>query len=387
MIMSTNKKNLSALALSLFLAACGGGENADTGAGPNANIPATTQLSPTWYTSEGRSFNSCSLSPGCSGVPTAPFFSNTMMAPADGATLGGIVRIEVSGNEMANVELLPATGYTPKLGVFNLSGDGTQAWLDLDTTRLPNGPLNVRISAFNVPAGQTGTEIVTMSARTWTIANTTTPPSAFTAALSAAPADGAVVSGITHLELRGSGIINAELLPESGYAPRLGVFNVTADRSTATLDFDTSSLPDGLMAVRISAFNVTAGQPGSSEIVAMPARHWNFSNDKAQPPAVPFIASVTIAPPHGDLLSGVTRLEVRGSGIRNVELLPGTGYAPKLGVFSISADRKFAWLDFDTRALPNGIMAARISAFDQPAESANAVEIIAMPVREWELRH
>jgi len=290
------KMAASALAVTLLLAACGGGDSPD--------IAPAMQLSPTAYTSEGRALSTCSLIPACSGVATAPFFSGASMAPADGATLGGIVRIEVSGNEMANVELLPATGYTPKLGVFNLSGDGTRAWLDLDTTRLPNGPLNLRISAFNVPAGQAGTEIVTMPARIWTIANTTTPPSPFTAALSAAPADGAVVSGITHLELHGSGIVNAELLPESGYAPKLGVFNVSADRSTATLDFDTRSLPDGVTAVRISAFNTTAGQPGATEIVAMPARHWNFSNGKAQPPAVPFTASVTIAPPHGDVLSG-----------------------------------------------------------------------------------
>lgn len=348
--MANKKVVASALALSLFLAACGGGENT----GPNANIPATTQLSPTWYTSEGRSFNSCSLSPGCSGVPTAPFFTYMTMVPADGATLSGIVRIEVSGNEMANAELLPATGYTPKLGVFNLSGDGTRAWLDLDTTRLPNGLLNLRVSAFNVPAGQIGTEIVTMPARTWTIANTATPPTAFTAALSAAPADGTIVSGVTHLELHGSGIVNAELLPASGYAPKLGVFNVSADRSTATLDFDTRSLPDGVTAVRISAFSTTAGQPGSTEVVAMPARSWNFSNGKAQPPAVPFTASVTIAPPHGDVLSGLTQIEVRGTNLQNVELLPATGYTPKLGVFKISADRKFAWLDFDTRdLLPN----------------------------------
>jgi hypothetical protein len=381
--MSTNKKLGATLALSLFLAACGG-DNADTNA--NANIPSTTQLSPTVYTSEGRIFNSCMLSPACSGVPTAPFFANTTMAPADGATVSGIVRIEVSGNEMANVELLPATGYTPRFGVFNLSGDSTRAWLDLDTTKLPNGPLNVRISAFNVPAGQGGTEIVPMPARTWTVANSTIPSSTFTAAASAAPADGAVVSGIVHLELHGSGIVNAELLPASGYAPRLGVFNVSADRSTATLDFDTSSLPDGVTAVRISAFNTTAGQPGSTEIVAMPARSWNFSNGKAQPPAVPFTASVTIAPPHGEVLSGITLLEVRGSNIQNVELLPATGYLPRLGVFQISGDRKFAWLYFDTRALPNGVLAARISAFDQPA-GQNAAEIIAMPVREWEVRH
>jgi predicted Rdx family selenoprotein len=384
--MSRLQKLVSTLALSLFLAACGGGENAGTNAATSAANPAATQLSPTVYTSEGRILNSCIFSPACSGIPTAPFYSITKMAPADGATVSGIVRLEVDGNEMANVELLPATGYTPRLGVFNLSGDGTRAWLDLDTTKLPNGPLNVRISAFNVPPGQGGTEIVTMPARTWTIANAATPPATFTAAVSAAPADGAVVSGIIHLELHGSGIVNAELLPESGYTPRLGVFNVSADRSTATLDFDTRSLPDGVTAVRISAFNTTAGQPGSTEIVAMPVRHWNFSNGKAQPPAVPFTASVTIAPPHGEVLSGVSVLEVRGTNLQNVELLPATGYLPRLGVFAISGDGKFAWLRLDTSTLPNGVLAARISAFDQPA-GQNAAEIIAMPVREWELRH
>jgi len=102
---------------------------------------------------------------------------------------------------------------------------------------------------------------------------------------------------------------------------------------------------------------------------------------------VPFTASVTIAPPNGEVVSGVTRLEVRGSAIRNVELLPASGYVPKLGTFSISADRTFAWLDFDTSALPNGTLVARISAFDVPAGQANATEIIAMPVRQWELRH
>ncbi len=375
-----NLKAVLAICLVALLSACGGGDT-DIGTG---NSPASSQLRPTVFTSEGRAINSCSLSPGCSGNPYAPFFANVTMAPADGASVSGIVRLEVSGNDMANVELLPANGYTPRFGVFNITGDHTRAWLDLDTTRLPNGPLSVRISAFNVPAGQSGaTEIVAMPTRTWNISNTGGPPEAFTADVLRAPGNGAIVSGITRLEVRGSGIANVELLPANGYAPRLGVFNVSPDRAFAWLDFDTRSLPDGVRDVRINAYNVTEGQPGAIEIVAMPARQWNFQNGAASA----FTATVTLAPAHGETVSGTTRLEVRGSGLKNVELLPASGYAPRMGVFNISGNGTFAWLDFDTSALPNGILEARISAFNVAAGQPGAREIIAMPARQWRLQH
>jgi hypothetical protein len=361
----------------MCLSACGGGQNDGSAAGN----PATTLL-PTVYTTEGRILNSCSLSPACSGNPLAPFFANLSMAPADGATVSGVVRLEASGNEMANVELLPATGYLPRRGIFNRTGDGTRAWLDFDTRALPNGPVTLRISAFNVPAGQPGAaEIVAMPARTWNISNAVSPPAAFTAVLASAPANGAVVSGITRLEVRGSGITNAELLPAVGYAPRLGVFNVSADKTMAWLDLDSRSLPDGARDVRISVFNVTEGQPGAVEIVAMPARRWELRNGAG------FTATVTMAPAHGDIVSGGARIEVRGTGMRNVELLPASGYTPRLGVFNVSFDGTFAWLDFDTTTLPNGPLDARISAFNVTAGAPGAVEIIAMPVRQWDLRH
>ena len=360
--------------LFVLLGACGGGDTADTG--------TTSRLLPTVYTSEGRPLNSCSLDPRCSGVPTAPFFANVSMAPVNGATLSGVVRLEVQGNQMANVELLPASGYLPRRGVFNITGDRTFAWLDLDTTQLPNGPLSVRISAFNVAAGQPGaTEITAMPARTWNISNTSSPSTAFTATVTSAPANGAVVSGITRLEVHGSGMANVELLPAAGYAPTLGVFNVSADRTVAWLNFDSRSLPDGARDVRISAFNVMQGQPGAREIIAMPARRWNLNN------GFPFTASVTIAPIYGEIVSGITRLEVRGSGIQNVELLPSAGYTPVLGMFNVSGDRTFAWLDFDTTTQPNGLFVARISAFNVAAGQPGAREIIAMPIRQWVLRH
>ncbi len=383
--MLNSLKAMPAASLALLLGACGGG-GADSGTSDAGTAP---RMLPTVWTFEGRALNTCSLDPRCSGNPHAPYFAVVSMAPANNATLSGIVRLEVRGNLMANVELLPANSYLPRLGVFNKTGDQTIAWLDLDTRALPNGRLDVRISAFNVPDGQPGaTEIIVMPARTWNIDNNGAPPApTFSAEVTSAPAHGTVVSGITRLEVRGSGIANVELLPASGYAPRLGMFNVSADRTLAWLDFDSRSLPDGARDVRISAYNVTEGQPGAREIIAMPARRWELRNGSAPPPAIPFTASVTMAPAHGSIVSGRTRLEVRGTGMRNVELLPANAYTPQLATFNVQDNGTFAWLEFDTATLPNGILDARISAFNVQAGQANAREIIAMPQRQWDLRH
>lgn len=373
-------KPFFAVAIAVILGACGGG------GGGSASTVSITKLLPTGYTSEGRTYNTCILVPACSGNPYAPFTATLWAAPTAGATLSGLVRIEVHGYDMQNVELLPANAYLPRLGVFNITGDRTVAWLDLDTTKLPNGPLNVRVSAFDVSAGQAGArEIIVMPARTWNISNVASPATAFTATVTAAPANSATISGVTRLEVRGSGIANAELLPASGYSLRFGVFNVSADRTTAWLDFDSRSVPDGLINMRISAFNVTEGQPGAAEIVAMPARQWNVVNGNSS--AAPFTARVTMAPVHGEIVSGLTRLEVRGSGMKNVELLPSNAYLPRLGVFNVDSNGTFAWLDFDTASLSNGPLNVRISAFNVEAGQPNAREIIAMPARQWVLQH
>jgi hypothetical protein len=189
-----------------------------------------------------------------------------------------------------------------------------------------------------------------------------------------------VLSGVTRLEIRGSGIANAELLPATGYAPRLARFNVSSDRTMAWVDLDTRTLPDGVRDVRISAFNVMEGQAGASEAVAMPARRWTVSNGTG-----PYTATVTMAPVHGEIVSGRVRLEVRGSGMKNVELLPASGYMPRLGVFNIDdLAGTFAWLEVDAASLPAGPV--RISVFDVAAGQPNAREIVAMPARQWIVR-
>ncbi|HEY4542471.1 MAG TPA: hypothetical protein VIG66_08890, partial [Noviherbaspirillum sp.] len=135
--------------------------------------------------------------------------------------------------------------------------------------------------------------------------------------------------------------------------------------------------------VRISAFSATEGQSGASEITVMPPRRWTVS----KPVAPGLTASVTLGAPHGSRVNGTARIEVRGSGLENVELLPASGYTPRLGQFQISSDKTFAWLDFDTKSLPNGLHELRVSAFNVPAGQPGAVEAIAMPVRQWDVRN
>ncbi|WP_019140963.1 hypothetical protein [Noviherbaspirillum massiliense] len=100
-----------------------------------------------------------------------------------------------------------------------------------------------------------------------------------------------------------------------------------------------------------------------------------------------FSASVTEAPPDGATVSGVIRIVVRGSAIENVEMLPATGYTPILATFNVSADKTMAWLDFDTRSLPNGTLQVRISAFNRSAGGSGGIEISAMTTRKWLIRN
>jgi probable HAF family extracellular repeat protein len=313
------------------------------------------------------------------------FSAQVTIAPDDGATVSGTVTLEVTGSNIANVELLPADGYLPRYAVFTVSDDKTSATAKLDTTKFPDGALVARISAFDTPAGSsTATEIIAMPARTWNIQNGAKPsPGTFSAQLSAAPADGATISGTVVIEVTGSNIQNVELLPSQGYVPILATFTVSADRTRATLVLDTTTLSDGAMAVRISAFDAPAGMP-ANEIVAMPARTWVIKN-KAVPAT--FSAQVTVAPADGATISGKVHLEVTGTGIENVELLPSMGYVPIFATFSVSADKTKATLDFDTTRLSNGTLAVRISAFDVPARTPGASEIVAMATRSWNIRN
>ncbi|TFW10113.1 DUF4214 domain-containing protein [Oxalobacteraceae bacterium OM1] len=204
------------------------------------------------------------------------FQAKVSLAPPNTWYVSGIVHLEVRGSGMRNVELLPASGYLPRYGVFNVSADGTVATLDFDTRTLPNGARDFRISAFSAPSGDpSAAEIVAMPVRQWVINNNAPPPvPVFTAAVTNAPNAGAVLTGVVRFEVRGSGIENAELLPADGYQPIYGRFNLSPDRTFAWLDFNTNQLPSGPYAMRISAYNVPPGQPGASEIVAMPARQW-----------------------------------------------------------------------------------------------------------------
>ncbi len=350
-------RKISVVLLGGFLVACGGGGGDGTQESAGSS---DTRL----------------LSSGCG------YCIYVRSAPADGAAISGLVRLDFYGLNIKSARLLPATGDTPVHGKFNLVQNQDRSFsasMDLDTTKLPNGPLTVRLEISGEQEGRAST--ITYFTRTWNI-NNAAIPGQFAVTSVSAPANGAVLSGTRRLEVRGSRLANVELLPATGYTPTLGVFNVSADRTYAWLDLDTKTLADGLRNVRISAFNVMAGQPGAREIIAMPSRQWNFRNNLGG-----FTASTVVAPAHGSLISGEgIYILVRGTGLENVELLPATGYTPVMGYTTISADKTEAKIYATMSSLPKGVNEFRVSAYNTPPRQPGAQEIVVMPSRTFDVR-
>jgi hypothetical protein len=105
-------------------------------------------------------------------VPPDVLAAEATVAPLNGAIITGIVRLEVVGWNMLNVQLLPPTGYSPVYANFIVSEDGRSAFVDFDTRTVPNGALDVRISAFNrFISDPNGREFVVLRPHTWFVLN------------------------------------------------------------------------------------------------------------------------------------------------------------------------------------------------------------------------
>ncbi|MEC4720573.1 hypothetical protein RY831_15525 [Noviherbaspirillum sp. CPCC 100848] len=153
----------------VLLAGCGGSEPTAS-SGSSASLPSTVAVS-------GNETATSATSPSSAQSRTASESFSAMLvdAPADGGAPKGTVRLQVRGSGLENVELLPTGSYTPKLGIFTVSADKTSAWLDFDTTSLPNGVLLARIVAFSAPAGQGGMAVEVMPTRRWELFNDPQP--------------------------------------------------------------------------------------------------------------------------------------------------------------------------------------------------------------------
>lgn len=114
--------------------------------------------------------------------PTAPAFTAQLVAapPTDRflgeqvaddgvVTYADTVYFEVSGTGLRNVELVSANDTSIKYGTFTISADGTRATLDWDyQLGDENGAYAVydlRVLAWDVPAGQAGESIEVMAPR------------------------------------------------------------------------------------------------------------------------------------------------------------------------------------------------------------------------------
>lgn len=111
--------------------------------------------------------------------PTTPPFAAAMVNyPAAGSTISGTVQFTLFGKGIQNVELLPATGYTPMYARGTIQNNGDAAYINFDTTTRPNGSFTARVAAYDKTPGSSGsTEITALPATTWTIDNTAPSPS------------------------------------------------------------------------------------------------------------------------------------------------------------------------------------------------------------------
>jgi hypothetical protein len=136
-------------------------------------------------------------------------------------------------------------------------------------------------------------------------------------------------------------------------------------------------LPDGLITLRVAAFNAPPGQTGS-EITAMGSRTWRIQNVA---PAS-FTAQLVTAPPGGALLNSPpyfspVRFEVRGSGLRNVELVSANNESIVYGRFNLSPEGTTAILDWDFSAMRYISYDLKIIAWDvPPGQPGRKIEVM-----------
>lgn len=159
--MGIRKLAAVSLAVMMSLAACGGGGSADI----NSNA-GSSGSSGNPQTGSGGQTSGGENPAGQSGFTIA-----SVSAPADGASVSDLVRIEVEGAGIANAELLPAAGGRP-YALFNIAPDNSRAWVEFDTRTVSNGELRVVIDAFDSPPRTAGASVIrAMQPRTWTVQN------------------------------------------------------------------------------------------------------------------------------------------------------------------------------------------------------------------------
>lgn len=158
-----------------------------------------------------------------------------------------------------------------------VAGDKVGAYIDFDTTVVPDGPVTLRVAAFNAPPGIGGSEITAMPARTWTVKNNGAA-SGFSAQLVSAPVDNAFLgfapySNVATFEVIGTGLQNVELVSANDESIIYGRFTISSDKTNARLDWHFYNWLYGSYNLRVVAWDVPAGQSGH-RIEVMPPRKY-----------------------------------------------------------------------------------------------------------------
>lgn len=154
------------LALSMSMAACGGGGNSGDGGLTSGGAEGASNSGGSRSGEGAIPPSSVDSDNGESGLN-----ASVAIAPEDGAVLSDSVRLEIEGYGIENAELLPAGGGRP-YALFNVSEDKSRAWVEFDTRTVANGDISVAIEAYDQPPRTAGANAVqAMQPRSWTIQN------------------------------------------------------------------------------------------------------------------------------------------------------------------------------------------------------------------------
>jgi len=274
---------------------------------------------------------------------TAPTASIT--APAAGATVSGVVTVNVSASD--NVAVTRVDFYVNNaLAGTTSTTPASFAW---DTRALSDGAYNLVAKAYDTAGNVGPSPTVTVSVQN-TPRDTVPPAAAITA-----PVAGAVVSGAVEVAVAASDDTGVAQVALSANGRLLG----TSQTAPASFHWDTTTVSNGSWTLQAMATDA-AGNSGTSQVVVQ------VNNADTTPPAVRITS-----PSSGITVGKSTKVSVTASdnvGVTKVQLL----IDGKLLATSTQATTTFTW---NTSKLSKGSHYVQAQAFDAAGNSTRSTAV------------
>jgi hypothetical protein len=192
----------------------------------------------------------------------------TISSPVANAAVSGTINVTGSaGSEWVNVAAYDVNGN--KIG-SDVTPSGGSYSISVNTTLLANGSDEIQVTAFSVPAGQSGgtsaTADVTVNVNNNAAPSPTPTPTSTSALSILSPVANATVSGTINV----TGVAGSEWVNVAAYdvnGNKIGN-DVTPSNGAYSISVNTTQLANGSDEIQVFAFSVPAGQSGGTSASA-----------------------------------------------------------------------------------------------------------------------